>query len=233
MRITGHTLALASALFALCAPAPAAGERPAARPASGAASPRADLIDEYRQAASELRICGEETPYLVIDAERGRLLLKRNGAALWDVPLRVDGDAGALARFADGFLGDDRRFVRTIRGRHLYSFSGQNPDSVLVIVSEVVRAKTDLMQRVVPERFDIAWSGDMVLEIRTDRPGTRRSRVSNLFASLRRAVALWGKGERLVVRIDAGRAVTLYRVAGKGLPTIVYPDRSRSPSSGS
>lgn len=221
--------ALLSGAIALGTVEAAIGDGPFGRPASaGGEATRARIVDEYRQAASELRICGEDVLYLVIDCPRRLLLLKRGGAVVWSVPMDSGQDAGALDRFAGGFLGEDRRFVRIIRDRRLYEYSDQSPDSMLAVVSRVVRAKTDLMQRVVPGRFDIAWSGGMVLEIRTDRPGKPLSAAGNLFASFRRTIALWGRGERLVVRIDADRAITLYRAAGRGTPTILCPDRSRT-----
>ncbi len=190
---------------------------------SGEAGELATLQDEYCVLKSELELAKSDSLYLVIDAPGERLVLKQRGTVLWDQPIEVQGDGDGPKVFAASFVGDSRRFVRKVEDVHLYAFSEQSPDSVLKIVSETVRTTIDRMQRIIPERFDISWQDDLILEVVTGIPGRPESKFSNILTAIHRIFQQQGHGAKLVIRMDASRSVTFYRIAARGLPTLVIP----------
>lgn len=178
---------------------------------------------EYSVLKSELELAKNDSLYLVIDMSAGLFVIKQRGAVLWEHPVEVVGGGSGRRKFVDSFTGKNRLYVRKVQDTHLYAFTEQSPDSVLKIVSETVRTTIERMQRVVPERFDITWGDGLILEIVTEIKGRPQSRFSNLITSIRRSFQRQGRGAKLVVRMDAKRSVTFYRVAVRGLPTLIIP----------
>jgi len=178
---------------------------------------------EYSVLKSELELAKNDSLYLVIDMPAGLFVIKQRGAVLWEHPVEVVGGESGRRKFVDSFTGKNRLYVRKVQDTHLYAFTEQSPDSVLKIVSETVRTTIERMQRVVPERFDITWGDGLILEIVTEIKGRPESRFSNLITSIRRSFQRQGRGAKLVVRMDAKRSVTFYRVAVRGLPTLIIP----------
>ncbi len=190
---------------------------------SGTKDELAGLQTEYSVLKAELELAKTDSVYLVIDIPGKRFVLKQRGTVLWDQPMEELQRSDGRWSFGNEFVGDGRHFVRQVEDVHLYAFTEQSPDSVLKIVSETVRTTIDRMQRVVPERFDITWKDDLILEIVTEIKGRPESRFSNLITSIRRSLQRQGRGAKLVVGMDAKRSVTFYRVAVKGLPTLIIP----------
>jgi hypothetical protein len=190
---------------------------------SGTKDELAGLQTEYSILKAELELAKTDSVYLVIDIPGKRFVLKQRGTVLWDQPVEELQSSDGRWLFGNEFTGGGSHFVRRVEDVHLYAFTEQSPDSVLKIVSETVRTTVDRMQRVVPERFDITWQDDLILEIVTEIKGRPESKFSNLMTSIRRNFQRQGRGARLVVGMDAKRSVTFYRVAVKGLPTLVIP----------
>ena len=181
------------------------------------------LRTEYSILKAELELAKTDSVYLVIDIPGKRFILKQRGTVLWDQPVEeLEGSDGRWL-FGHEFTGGGTAFVRPVEDGHLYAFTEQSPDSVLKIVSETVRTTVDRMQRIVPERFDITWKDDLILEIATGIEGRPESRFSNFITSIKRNFQRQGRGAKLVVGMDAKKSVTFYRIAVKGLPTLVIP----------
>ncbi|SYZ74819.1 exported hypothetical protein [Candidatus Zixiibacteriota bacterium] len=200
-----------------------AAEPSVKKKAAGAETGKPEEV--YLLLQSELKLAKEKKVYLVIDIPNREILLKLGGVTVWNDPIKIDpaGDSDSLKDFARKFTDGNKVFIRPVIDKHLYAASDKSSDSVLKIVSEVVRAKIDLMQRVIPERFEILWANDLLLDIRTDVPGKPPSKFKNTVVELQHALQRPFGESHVVIRMNADQAITLYRVAERGLPTLIYP----------
>ncbi len=181
---------------------------------------------EYALIQSESKLARLKKPYFVIDFGRKRLILKLDGAVVWDVPMQIETeDSDTPEDFSNRFFSDNSALARPLFDKHLYAGKEQSSDSILKIVSEVVRAKVDLMQREVPERFQLEWENGLLIEFRTEIAGQPLSKFKNTMVELRRTLQRPFGESYLVIRMDSEHAITLYRIAEHGLPTLVYPPK--------
>ena len=184
--------------------------------------PKAEL--EYRLIKSELALAKTEKPYLVFDFKKGKLKLKMKGAVVWNYPMDIaTTDTSQMQEFMNRFEGSDDIFVRPLVAKHLFSAKGKTPDSVLAIVGEAVRVNPDLLQRELPEKFQLLWEDGLILEIKTDISGKPVSNYKNTMIQIRRVLRSPFGESRIILNMQAEDALTLYRVAEPGLQTIIYP----------
>jgi hypothetical protein len=208
-------------------PKPAASKPAKQRVVPAAKAPEnwdpARALQEYRLLQFELALARTNTLYLVFDVGRRELQLKMRGEVVWSCPLEtVSGNSRELERFVERFRGDDDRFVRLVSDRYLYSGAERTPDSILAIVGQVVKADPQSLQRDVPERFQVSWGWNLVLEVRTNIVGQPVSKHKNTRLAVLESVRKVFGETRLVIRMTPEQALTLYRAASPGLPTAVY-----------
>ncbi|MCJ7576847.1 MAG: hypothetical protein MUO91_00165 [candidate division Zixibacteria bacterium] len=183
---------------------------------------RAEL--EYGLIQAELKLALSEELYMVLDFERKELRLKLKGATVWNYPLNIaEADSQELREFIQRFQGDGGRWVRFLSEKHLFASQEKTPDSILAIVSEVVKADVELLQRDVPSRFQLLWGYGLILEVRTDIKGIPKSRLKSTIVEVREALRRPFGEARIILKMDPGDALTLYRAAHPGLPTLLYP----------
>nr|MBN2277872.1 hypothetical protein [candidate division Zixibacteria bacterium] len=185
---------------------------------------RAEANLEYRYLQSERRLAETDQLYMVLDMRHKKLLLKLQGAVVWDYPMVfLEEDSSAVQAFIDRFLGDNSRMMRAIYDRHLYEAAEQTPDSILELVSEAVGVKPELLQRDLPKRFQIDWRNNITLEVHTDIEGAPVSRIRNALAEMRRILQMPFGEAVIIIKIEPEKAITLYRAAAPGLPALIYP----------
>jgi hypothetical protein len=179
---------------------------------------------EYRQIQAELKLAQANKPYLVLDLKHQKLEIRLQGATVWAYGMTLENTSSDdLEKFGDRFMGSDRQIVRPILFKYLFAASSRTPDSILAIVSEATTFPPELLQRTIPERFQLKWSEDVVLDIRTDVVGKPQSKWKNTIVDIRQAIA-GHLGDALVtVKMPKDNAITLYRAAIIGLPTLIYP----------
>lgn len=216
--------ALLPAALLLAALAALAGCRGGGEPAAAAdraADPQRFKAEaEYQWLQAELLLAQKGQPYVLFDWQAPAVLIKLKGAVVARLPMQVAGGSGALQEFRDRFHGSELRVLRGLQAKHLFTAQDQTPDSVLTIVGEVLNMDPEIMQRHIPGWFEFDWPGDLVLEVHADVagepvPGTDL-RVHKIRRLLKRPL-----GEvRLKVTMDRRDALTLYRVAHEGFPTV-------------
>ena len=179
---------------------------------------------EYKQIQAELKLANLEKPYFVIDFAEKQLLLKLRGAVVWEYPLTFQAtDNEEVWDFVERFQGKDAKLIRTITETHLFSAQSKTPDSILSIVSGVTKFKPELLQRELPERFQLLWGDKVVLDVRTDIKGKPTGKLENTMFEVRHAIQTpFGKAQ-VTIKMDPTKALTLYRAAQPGLPTMVVP----------
>lgn len=194
---------------------------------SGASAPGWTPENEYQRIHAELKLADLEKPYFVIDFAGKQLLLKLRGATVWQYPLTFgENDLEEVLDFVDRFQTRESKLIRTITETHLFAAQDKTPDSILAIVSEVTKLKPALLQRNLPERFQLLWGDKVILDIKTDIKGTPTDKFENTIFEVRHAIQTpFGKAH-LTVKMDPTKALTLYRVAQPGLPTMVIPPKS-------
>jgi hypothetical protein len=228
----GVLLALASVLFfggTILGADTGKAETPA-RPKQAARTKKAPepwdaakAAEEYRRLEFELALARTGDVYMVIDADRRVIQLKMKGTVVWNTRMDVaPGDSGDVGAFARRFAGGEDRLIRMLTSKHLFAAKEKTPDSILAIVGQVVKADPQLLQRDIPERFELKWGWDVILDVRTDIAGEPRSRFKNFEIGLIEALQKPLGGTRLKVRLASDDALTLYRAAVPGLPTLVY-----------
>jgi len=227
---SGLLLALAvcaGILASVAAESLCADKRASAKPGTKKAAEPWDAAKagkEYRSLGLELALARTGNPYLVIDAERKDIALKVKGAVVWNSHLElVSGDSEAFADFAHRFSGGGRRPVRMMTSKYLFASKEKTPDSILAIVGKVVKADPQLLQRDIPQRFELRWGSNLILEVHTDIVGAPKSRFKNAEVSLLEAIRRPFGLYRLTVKLGSDDALTLYRAADPGLPTLILP----------
>ncbi len=178
----------------------------------------------YQVMQAELKLAQTNKPYLVLDLKHARLEIKLQGTTVWNYKMTLENtDGSELEKFSDRFMGSDEKVVRPVLYKYLFASSSRTPDSILAIVSEATTFPPELLQRTIPERFQLRWSDDAVLDIRTDVVGKPESKWKNTIVDIRQAISRPLGEAFVVVRMPKDNAITLYRAATIGLPTLIYP----------
>jgi hypothetical protein len=207
--------------------APAGTQKPRAAKASSKqkqveAWDPAAAAREYRRLQFELALAKTGRTYMVLDLDGGEVILKVKGTVVWNARLYIaPGDSGSIRDFVKRFRGDEDYLVRMVEDRHLFAAKDKTPDSILAIVGEVVKADPQLLQRDIPERFQMMWGWDLVLDVRTDIVGTAESKWDNTRLSILDALRRPQGEVRLKIRLASDDALTLYRAVAPGLPTLL------------
>ncbi len=179
---------------------------------------------EYRLIRAEIKLAESEKPYLVLDLAAKRVQLRLKGVVVWEYPLElIDTDQGELLDFSGDFMGDKETMVRPVLEQYLFAAQEQTPDSVLAIISEATKFDKSLLQRELPSRFQLRWAGGLVLDIRTDVEGKETSSFKNRLRELQQAIARPFGHEIITCRMPKENALTLYRTARPGVPTLLIP----------
>lgn len=194
---------------------------------NGASARGWSAANEYQMIQAELKLAKMVKPYFVIDFAKKELVLKLRGAEVWVYPLTIPAtDNEEVWDFVDRFQGKDAKLIRTISETHLFAAQSKTPDSILSIVSEVTKFKAELLQREMPQRFQLLWGDKVVLEISTDVKGTPTDKFENTMFEVRHAIQTpFGKAQ-LNIKMEPTKALTLYRAAQPGLPTMVIPPKA-------
>lgn len=184
---------------------------------------RASAEQEYRLIQTELKLAKTGKTYLVLDFKRGKLELRLKGTIVWAYPMNLaDTDASDIAGFQKRFRGESGRLIRPITGKHLFAAKGQTSDSVLGIVGKAMRVDPAKLQRELPQRFQLRWEDDLILEVETDVVGTPVSKFDNAIIAIGQVLYRPFGESILTVHISPQEALTLYRVAEAGMPTFLY-----------
>jgi hypothetical protein len=184
-----------------------------------------DAEIEYELIQAELHLAKAEKPYLVLNAKNNEIEIRLKGAVVWNYPLELAGDEGGrISDFIKHFSDETYKYIRPVTEKHLFAFSNKTPDSILAIIAPAVGVNPELMQREVPERFQLLWGRNLILEVRTDVAGKPISKFKNTIADFRRAIQAPFGESYLVIKMDPEKALTLYRLTEPGLPTLLYPD---------
>ncbi len=186
--------------------------------ADAAATLQTDLLVVH----AEAKLSESDKVYLMVNLAHKELQLMLKGAVVWNYPLVMEQETSdELHEFARLFRGKENRIVRPLSEKHLFASKSRTPDSILAIVSEVTKFKPELLQREMPERFQLLWGDDLILDVRTDVQGTPVSKFKNTIVEIRRVLQRPLGEAYLSVKMDPVRALSLYRVAQPGLPTIL------------
>lgn len=179
---------------------------------------------EYQTLRTELKLAKTEKVYLVVDLNKMELLLKLKGAKVWSFSFKASvKDSSDLKEFQEEFLEDSDTKFRPLKDAHLFAAKKQTPDSILQIVSKVSNVSVDLLQRELPERFQLLWENGLIIDIRTDLTGTpEKEPLKNRILEVRQALTSFGETV-LNIYMPYEPAITLFRAADPGLPTMVYP----------
>jgi hypothetical protein len=163
------------------------GDLPSAAPSDDGGRLRAEV--EYQLLQAELQLAGQTRAYLVFDWPADEVVIKMRGAPVARLSMTLQDDDLAVRRFQQRFLGDDRRAVRGVALRRLYSSQGLHPDSILAIVGQVLKVDPHVLQRQVPGRFELGWGDGAVLEVRTDIDDIRRAESVSRWRRFRATIA--------------------------------------------
>lgn len=182
-----------------------------------------DAEREYQMIQAELKMSELGKPYLVLNFDKKQVRLKLKGAVVWEFPINFEvADADQIVSFADHFH-KGHRLVRPITTTHLYAYKEQTPDSILAIISEVTNFDAALLQRELPARFELHWGDEVIMDIRTDVEGKPVDKFKNTIVEVRNLLQNPLGSAKIMIKMDPVHALTLYRMAQPGLPTIVQP----------
>lgn len=200
-------------------------------PPSASEKDRTEADLEYQLLQCEMRLANTEKLYVVINFAQRELRLKLKGAVVWDYPMDiVEEDSDEVREFIKRFQDKNELLVRPVAGKYLFSAQEKNPDSVLTIVSQALKVNKDLLHRDVPERFQIRWTGNLILDIHTEISGEPKSILKNTIVRIGQALQRPFGEVRIIMNMDADHALTLYNAVSEGIPTLVYPPHPFQPA---
>ena len=181
-----------------------------------------EIREETERLEAELALADSAKPYLVLDLVRRMLVIKLGGAVVWNHPLTLkEDDEKKINDFITSLDNPKQHYVRRIKEKHLFSGKDQTPDSVLSIVGDALKIDKALIQREIPERFQIEFDDGFVMEFRSEVKGTETSKFKNTVLSVKNVFnQLFGE-VYLVTTIDSTASMTLYRMAEPGIPLIL------------
>jgi hypothetical protein len=178
---------------------------------------------QYRLIQTELLLAKSSEPYLVINLDEDRLQLKLKGAVMWSQSIRfLETDSQEVRDFAQRFEGEKKELVRPLSDKFLFTAQNKTPDSILTIISDAVKAKPELMQRDVPERFQLFWDSGLILEVRTEIEGKPKAKIKGALVEVRHAIERPFGEAHIILKMTPEAALTLYRATYPGLPTFLY-----------
>ncbi len=227
--LVAATFALVPVLRHKDSPRSAAVEQTSGSKSSAKTPPKVEFADheaqlEYKLLRTELKLAEEDKPYFVLDFRGHKLELKLKGADVWDYPLEIPAiDSEQLERFVFYFRGDNGKLVRPLLEKHLFAAQDQTPDSILAVISEATKFDPELLQRELPARFQLHWQPGLVLDVITDIKGEPKSRLANTFMGIKHTLTHPFGLTSIVIHMPSERALTLYRAAIPGLPTLIVP----------
>jgi len=199
-------------------------EDPSASQTTGKRWNRSSAELEYRLIQTELILAKTGHPYLVLDFQKNKLQFKIKATVVWSYPLDfTNGRSGEVKDFLNSFRGEEDKLVRPLADKYLFAAKGKTPDSVLAIIGEVVKVSPDLIQRQLPERFQLRWSDGLILDVRSDVSGKPSSTLKNAMVTIGRVFHKPFGEAAIVLKMDPEAATTLYRASTPGLPTMIYP----------
>ncbi|HVP06223.1 MAG TPA: hypothetical protein VMS71_00165 [Candidatus Acidoferrum sp.] len=179
---------------------------------------------DYQLLQAELKLAEKEQVYLELRFDLKQLRLMLKGAVVWSYPLDLsEQDSDDISDFVDMFRGSSGILARPLSETYLYAAQEKTPDSVLAIISEVTKFKPELLQRELPQRFQLHWGDNVILDIKTDVQGKPTSKFKNTMLEVRHVIQSTLGEAHLTVKMDATHALTLFRVAQPGLPTLIFP----------
>jgi hypothetical protein len=205
---------------------------PKDKPASKAKKPVADApFDrakgemEYRQLQTEIHLAETKELYFVIDLRRNLLAFKLKGTTVWSEPIvLVDDDSSIFKNFAQHFETKDHQLMRHIVGKFLFEANKKTPDSILAIVGQAMNLNPALLQREVPGHFQLTWADGISLDVRTDIvPSYKMETFKKTIEQVKQVLDKPFGESNLTVKMTPDAALTLYRAAVIGLPTMIYP----------
>jgi hypothetical protein len=202
-------------------------EAPAA-PGGMAATSRLTTEDlDYRLHYGELVLAQAGRPYLVVDLRNHALELRLEGAVVWEYPMEfAEAESTSLREFSRRFQGFKGRVIRPLAGKYLFESAEKTSDSVLAIVGRAVNVDPELLQREVPERFQLQWDNNLILDICTTASGEPVSSFANAVVEIRQTILRPLGAITIVLQMAPEAALSLYRVAQPGMPTMILPEPS-------
>jgi len=186
---------------------------------------RAAMEEEYQLTQLELALANTAKSYLVFDMPANKIEIRLKGAVVWEYPITLDDDedSAAISAFGKAFYGGKGQLLRPITDKYLFEASDKTSDSVLAIIADAVNANPSLLQRKIPEHFFVDWGDGLKLYIRSNVTGTAASPLKNTYMRWKdKFKAPFGE-TYLHIKLEPEGALTLYRVAEKGYPTLLIP----------
>jgi hypothetical protein len=176
---------------------------------------------EYQLIQTELQLADSAKPYLVINGPKNRLEIRLKSSVVWTSPMGNGNDKPLNFDRFQRLFEEDGLLQRPITKKYLFAATEKNPDSVLAIVSKALDVDQSLLQREVPSRFQLNWGDNLVLDVSTTAVGKAASPFKNTLLKVGQALKAPFGEVRLVLNMDANKAVTFWRVMQVGVPTLV------------
>lgn len=180
------------------------------------------ITTSYRRLQTELLLAQSKKAYLVLDLPHRQLQLKLGGAVVWNHPLLLsDTSAGAIRSFSERISNPRQGWVRTVKERHLFASKDQTPDSILSIVGEALKIDPKLIQRELPQKFQLVFDDGFIMEFRSGVEGADESGFKSTYLNASTALKRLFGEVYMVSTLDSQAALTLYRAADTGMVLLV------------
>lgn len=188
----------------------------ATAPSNGAAA------ESYRLLQAELLLADAEIPYFVFDLSNRELQIRLRGTVVWNESLRsADADSLQFVDFAAAWSDSGQTVVRYLQEKRLTVGQKRHSDSVLAIVSNILRIDPQLLQRDLPVDFELRWESGFRCRFVAIEDSLQAARATGTLDRVRGSLEFRHQERALMLHIPIERALTLYRVAHPGIPTLV------------
>jgi hypothetical protein len=168
----------------------------------------------------------QDTVYhVVIDLASQTINLNYGNYPLVTCAFDVQGDSSDVNHFSKRWLRRSLTQWQSVRGRAVWAGEDAVSDTVVSVVSEIVKVDPELIRRVFPDRFRVDITGGFQLLAITPEGESGRWSFAEAWGDLSSRVLAMGSLSVLRINVTRSDAQTIFYALEPGTPVIVMTER--------
>lgn len=182
---------------------------------------RQDLTAELVTTWTELQLAQRDSPYLVLNIPRSTLDIRLKGRLLCRFSIEFKMSQQRLLSRVEDLRSDNQLPVEVLTSKSLYGYRKCYSDSVLEIISRVVKTAPGNIQRYKPSRFELRFGSRLAIHVITDIEPTHGTGWKTPFVFLRRLILRLLTKANVEIKMKPDHALTIYRMAEPNMPILI------------
>ncbi|MBD3297709.1 MAG: hypothetical protein GF341_03560 [candidate division Zixibacteria bacterium] len=167
----------------------------------------------------------QDTVYhIVIDLSEQMINLHYGAFPLVSCSFEVQSDTDDIADFGKRWREQKRTLWQNVRGRAVWAGEDAVSDTVVNVVSEIVKVDPERIRRVMPDRFRVDITGGFQILSITPEGEEGRWSFAEAWGDLTSRILAMGRLSVLRIKVTRADAQTLYYALEPGTPIIVVTE---------